>query len=69
MSDLIIGVVMDVLIHVFIQHREGLGVGWIASAARDFGVLDAAEFIVLDPKVGLEYLQRRWEPKQCRISG
>ena len=54
MSDLIIGVVVDVLIHVFVQHREGLGVGWIASAARNFRVLDAAEFVVLDPKVGLD---------------
>ena len=69
MSDLIIGVVVDVLSHVFIQHREGGGIGWIATAARDFGVLDAAEFVVLDPKVGLEYLQRRWEPKQGRVSG
>ena len=32
-------------------------------AAWDFVVLDAAEFVVLNPKVGLEYLQRRWEAK------
>jgi len=53
-SDLVIGVVVDVLIHVFVQHRERRGVEWIACSARDFGVLDAAEFVVLDPKVGLE---------------
>ena len=67
-SDLIIGVVVDVLIHVFVQHREGGGVQWVASSARDFGVLDATELVVLDPKVGLEYFCRRCEPKQCRVS-
>src|SRR5438876_11820898 len=53
-SDFIIGVVVDVLIHVLVQYRERLGVVWIASATWDFGVLNAAEFVVLDPKVGLE---------------
>src|SRR6267378_2362815 len=63
MSDLIIGVVMDVLIHVFVRHREGLSIVWIAMAAWDFVILDAAEFVVLNPKVGLDYLQSRWEAK------
>src|SRR5438477_10525702 len=67
-SDLIIGVIVDVLIHVFVQRREGLGVIWVASAAWNFVILDAAEFVVLYPKVGLEYLQRSWEPEQCRVS-
>ena len=65
MSDLIIGIVVDVLCHVRVQHRDVGGVGWITCAAWDFGVLDATEFVVLDPKVGLEYFQRRWEPKQA----
>ena len=59
MSDLIIGVVVDVLIHVFVQHREGLGIVWVASSARNFRILDAGEFVVLKPKVGLDRLQRR----------
>jgi hypothetical protein len=54
MSDLIIGIVVDVLCHVRVQHRDVGGVGWITCAARDFGVLDATEFVVLDPKVSLE---------------
>jgi len=54
MSDLIIGVVVDVLSHVRIKDRNGLGVEWIAAAASDFAVVDSAEFVVLDPKVGLE---------------
>jgi hypothetical protein len=63
MSDLIIGVVMDVVSHFILNNLQGLGIGWIASAAWDFGVLDAAEFVVLNPKVGLEYFQSRWEAK------
>ena len=57
-SDLIIGIVMDVLGHVFVHHRQGGGVGWVASCRLGLRVLDAAEFVVLDPKVGLEYLQQ-----------
>src|SRR5205814_2430420 len=68
MSSLIIGVVMDVVSHFILNNLQGLGIGWIAMAAWDFSVLDAAEFVVLDPKVGLDYFCRRCEPKQCRIS-
>src|SRR5580765_7607880 len=54
MSDLIVSIVVDVLIHVCVQHRESGSVEWIASSARDFRVRDATQFVVLDPKVGLE---------------
>ena len=65
MSDLIIGVIMDVVCAMSSSSNiQGVGVGWIASSARDFVVLDAAELVVLDPKVGLEYFCSRWEPKQ-----
>src|SRR5438093_12503987 len=60
-SDFIIGVVVDILIHVFVQLREGLGIVWVASPARAFRVLDAAEFVRLAPKVSLDYLHARWE--------
>jgi hypothetical protein len=63
MSDLIIGVVMDVVLHFILNHLQGVAVGFVAMAAWDFVVRDAAEFVVLDPKVGLEYLQSRWEAK------
>ena len=53
-SDLIIGVVMDVVSHFILNNLQGLDISWIASAAWDFGVRDAAEFVVLNPKVGLE---------------
>src|SRR5262245_13939507 len=48
MSDLIIGVVMDVVSHFILNNLQGLNIGWIASAAWDFGVRDAAEFVVLN---------------------
>ena len=68
MSDLIIGVVVDVGIHLVIHNLNRRGVVGIATAAWDFVILDAAEFVVLDPKVGLDQLQRRWEAKQGRVS-
>ena len=68
-SDLIIRVVVDILSHVRIKDRNGLGVEWIAAAASDFAVVDSAEFVVLDPKVGFEYLQRRWKPQQGCVTG
>src|SRR4029077_4762735 len=67
-SNLIISVVVDVLRHVFVQYSESGSVGWIAGSTRNLRVRDAAEFVVLDPKVGLEYLQRRWKPKQSCVS-
>ena len=68
MSDLIIGVVMDVVLHFILNNFQGLGIIRIATAARYFVILDAAEFVVLDPKVGLEYLERCWKPKQGCIA-
>ena len=53
-GDLIVGVVMDVLVHVLIQHLNGRGVGRIPGPAGDFGVLDSAEFVVLLPQIGFD---------------
>ncbi len=69
MSDLIVGIIVDVLSHVFVQHSQGGGVGWIASASWDFRVLDAAEFVVLDPEIGLEYFRRRCKSEKGSVSG
>ena len=55
MSDLIVGIIMDVLGHISVQHRDVGGVEWTATSTGDFGVLDATQFVVLDPKVSLEY--------------
>src|SRR6266508_2668185 len=66
--NLIIGVVMDVISHFILNNLQRLSIVRIATAAWDFVILDAAEFVVLDPKVGLEYFCRRCEPEQCRVS-
>jgi hypothetical protein len=63
MGDLIIGIVMDVILHFILNNLQGIRVGFVAMAAWDFVVLDAAEFVVLNPKVGFEKFQSRWEAK------
>ena len=68
MGEFIIRVVVDVYRHVPIKDFEGGGIGCIASPAWNFAVLDSSEFVVLDPKVGLEYFRRRCEPEQGRVS-
>ena len=69
MSNLIIGVVMDVVPHFLVKHLQGVRVGFIATAARHFVILDAAEFVVLDPKVGLEYFCSRCKSEKGSVSG
>ena len=68
MSDLIIGVIVDVVLHLILDKFQGLGIVWVTAAAWDLVILAAAEFVVLDPEVGLEELQGRWKPKQGRVS-
>src|SRR5436190_15273978 len=68
-SNLIIGVVMDVGSHFILNNLQGRSIVRIATAARDFVILGAAEFVVLDPKVGLEYFCGRCESEQGRVSG
>src|ERR1041385_5700717 len=68
MSNLIVGVVMDVVLHFILNNLQGVRVGFIATAARNFVILDAAEFVVLDPEVGLANLQGRQESKEGRVS-
>ena len=63
-SDLIVGVVVDVDRHVFVKHFNGLCVGFVSGATRDFIILHAPKFVVLDPKIGLEYFCRRCESEQ-----
>ena len=69
MSDFIIGVVMDIVSHFILNNLQGLSLVWVATSPWDFAVLDAAEFVVLDPKIGLEYLERRCKPEQSGITG
>jgi hypothetical protein len=68
MGVLILGIIMDVLVHIPIKDFQGLGVGWIPGSSRDFVVWDASELVVLDPEIGLEDFGRRREPEQSRVS-
>ena len=47
---------------------QRLGVGGVAAAARDLAVLDAAEFVVLLPEVGLEDFGRRQKPEDRLVT-
>jgi hypothetical protein len=67
MAELILGIIMDVLVHISIKDFQGLGVGWIASSPRDFAVLDPCEFVILDPEIGFENFGRRREPEHGRV--
>ena len=66
-ADLVVGVVVDVLVHVLVQHRDSLGVVRVAAAARDLAVLDAGELVVLLPQIGLDDLGRSQEPENRRV--
>ena len=65
MCDFIICVVMNIYGHVLIEDVDRVSVFGNATPPWDLAVLDAAEFVVLDPKIGLEYLERRCEPERA----
>ena len=50
MSDLIIGVVMDVVSHFILNNLQGLGIGLIACAAWDFVVLGCRRVRCIESK-------------------
>src|SRR6266536_5069141 len=68
MGEFIVGIVMDVLIHVFVQNRKSGSVGRISSSTWNFFVWDAAEFVVLHPEVGLQNFRSCRESKQGGIA-
>ena len=68
MADLIVGVIMDILVHVLIQHFHGGGIGWVPGSPWNFAVLDAGEFVVLLPQIGFNEFCCRQEPKNIRVT-
>jgi hypothetical protein len=56
MSNLIIGIIMDVYGHVLVKDLQSLCVSFIPCPAWDFGILHASEFVVLNPKIRLKNL-------------
>ncbi len=67
-GELIIGVVVDVLGHVRVEHFKSSGVRWIPGSAWHFVVWNSPEFVVLHPKVGLENFRCGCEPEQSRVA-
>src|SRR5450759_5124806 len=68
MGEFILGVVMDVLGHVPIEHLERLRVSRAAGTARYLAILDAAELVVLLPQIGLKDLRGSKESQYGRIA-
>ena len=69
-SDLIVGVVVDVLVHIFIKVLQGLGIGHTSSTTqlRPLLVLNSSEFVVLYPEVAFDGFSRSEESKDCGVS-
>ena len=68
MALLVIGVVVDVLGEILVQHREGPGVVLVPASARALAVLDPAELVVLLPQIGLEELRRSQELENGHVT-
>ncbi len=68
MADLILGIVVDILGHVPIQHLQGSDVGFAPAPSWDFAVLDASQFVVLAPQIGFQDFDRGREPENGHVS-
>ncbi len=69
MREFIIGIVVDVLSHVFVKNCQGSRVRGITAAARDFAsVWDTSQLVVLHPEVGFEDFGRGCESEQSGIA-
>ena len=66
--NLILGIVVDVLVHVLIENFNSRGVGRAPTSARNFAVLDSSKLVVLLPQIGLEDFGGRQEPENCGVS-
>ena len=66
-SDLVIGIVVNVLREIRVENLQLRGVGSIPSPAWHFSVLHSAQFVVLHPKIGLQDLGGRGKAEQSRI--
>src|SRR5437899_3084190 len=67
-SQLVLSVVVDVLVHVTVQPFPGSGERCIPTPSGDFTVLDACEFVVLLPNIRLDDFGRRQESENCCVS-
>ena len=58
----------SVLRKIAVKNLQFGGIGGIAASAGDLAVLDAAEFVVLQPKIGLQSFRCGREPKECGVT-
>src|SRR6185369_4048059 len=54
MCEFVFRIVVDVLVHIFIENRESSGVGRTSTSTRNFTVLDPSKLVVLLPQISLE---------------
>ena len=68
MGEFIVGVIMDVDVHVLIEHLYRFGERRISTSAGFFAVYDSREFVVLDPEIGLQDFRGRGKPEQSGVA-
>ena len=59
---------MDVLRHIGVQLGERLSVGLVAAPTGNFGILNAAELVVLLPEIRLEDLKSSQKSEDCCVT-
>src|SRR5205814_8215383 len=67
-SELVVGVVVDVLRKIVINSLKFSHILRITAAAGDLVVLDSGEFVVLHPEISFENLRRRGKPEEGGVS-
>src|SRR5690348_4938039 len=67
-TELILGIVVDILGHVPIEYQKALDVGSTAASAWNFAILDASQFVVLLPQVTFDDFDRSQETENRHIS-
>src|SRR5882672_8271741 len=68
MSQLILGIVVDVLVHVAVKNLKGGGVEWTPTPSRNFAILDSSQLVVLLPQIGFENFCSSQKPENGGIS-
>jgi hypothetical protein len=68
MGEFILGVVVDVLVHVAVELFQSLGILRTAAPAGDLTVLYASELVVLLPQIGLQDFECGKEAENVDVS-
>ncbi len=68
MAELILGIVVDILGHVSIQHLKFSDVGCTPASPWNFAVLDTSQFVVLLPQIAFDDFDRSQQPENGHVS-